>query len=92
MSLVSSDVTFVWCSYAPPNATAEDLTDHLTTTATLSYPVFILGDFNLPDINWATLTGTTSEQFLWEVAMFESNLWNPWLIHVATYYRPCTDK
>ena len=55
------DVTFCMV-YAPPNAMADyhkDLSDYLTTFASLPNPLFILGDFNLPDINWATLTDST---------------------------------
>jgi len=63
--------------YAPPNATADyhrDLNNYLTTTSTLSTSVFILGDFNLPDINWDTLTGISTISNNFCDCIFESNL------------------
>ena len=49
--------------YAPPNATVEyhtELTNYLATITSLSNPILIIGDFNMPDINWSTLTGCSA--------------------------------
>jgi len=63
--------------YAPANASADyhkDLTNYLVTITALPNPVFILGDFSLPDINWLTLTGTTLLSNEVCECVFESNL------------------
>jgi len=44
--------------YAPPNATVEYHSELINYLQTLPTQVVILGDFNLPDINWSTLTGS----------------------------------
>ena len=46
--------------YVPPNATVEyhnELINYLATITSLSNSILITGDFNMPDINWSTLTG-----------------------------------
>jgi len=47
------------------------LGNHIHTT--LPNPVFIIGDFNLPDIHWPTLTGATSISNNFCECIFESN-------------------
>ena len=54
--------------YNPPNASAEytqELINFLQLLPTDSSPVILMGDFNVPDINWSTLVGSThfSNQF-----------------------------
>ena len=97
-SFNDSDVIFCMV-YAPPNATADyhkDLSDYLATTTTLSNPVFILGDFNLPDINWATFTGRTLISNNFCDSIFESNFTQ--LVESPTHTcgnilaRPCVNK
>ena len=47
--------------YVPPNATAEyhaELVNYLATITSSPSPVLIFGDFNMPDVNWSTLTGS----------------------------------
>ena len=63
--------------YVPPNATVEyhtELINYLATITSSSSPVLITGDFNMPDINWSTLTGCslTSNNFC--EFIFQSNL------------------
>ena len=74
--LSNTDITS-YMVYAPLNASAEyhsDLVNYLNTITALSTPVLLLGDFNTPDINWSTLTGSsTAWNNLCEFA-FESNL------------------
>jgi len=63
--------------YAPPNASADyhkDLTNYLAIITALPNPIFILGDFNLSDINWLTLTGTTSISNEFCKCVIDSNL------------------
>ena len=76
---VSFDVTdATFCMvYSPPNATADyhtDLSNYLSTISAQSNPVFLLGDFNLPDINWDTLTGTSTISNNFCDCAFKSNL------------------
>ena len=76
VSFAEMDVTFCMV-YAPLNVTADyhkDISNYLTSTASLSTPVFILDDFNLPDINWATLTGSTLISNYSCEYIFKSNL------------------
>ena len=54
--------------YVPPNATTEyhaKLVNYLATITSSCSPVLIFGDFNMPDVNWSTLTGSmaTSNRF-----------------------------
>ena len=44
------------------------------TFASLPNPLFILSDFNLPDINWAALTGSTLISNNFYECIFQSNL------------------
>ena len=78
VSIFLSNTDITCCMvYVPPNASAEyhsDLVNYLNTITALSTPVLLLGDFNSPDINWSTLTGSsTASNNLCEFA-FESNL------------------
>ena len=54
--------------YNPPNASAEytqELINFLQLLPTDSSPLILMGNFNVPDINWLTLVGSThfSNQF-----------------------------
>jgi len=63
--------------YAPPNATIKyhtDLTNYLTTITSQSDPVIIFVDFNKPDINWFTLTGSSIASNNFCEVIFQSNL------------------
>ena len=56
------------------NSYYSDLVNYLNTISAHSAPVLLLGDFNSPDINWSTLTdSSTSLNNLCEF-IFESNL------------------
>ena len=59
VSLVHVPVVTCCMVHAPPNATAEyhtELDNYLATITSLPNPVIVFGDFNMPDINWSTLT------------------------------------
>ena len=76
ISISTTDITCCMI-YTPPNATTEyhrDLVKYLVTVAALSTPVLIFGDFNLPDINWTTLTGNSAVSNNFCEFVFESNL------------------
>jgi len=65
---------------APPNATAtyhSNLFNYLTTITVSPNPVLIVGDFNLPDINWLTFSGITSMSNNFCEFVFEPNLTQP---------------
>ena len=62
--------TIITCCmvYIPPNATTEyhaELVSYLANITSSPTPVFIFGDFNMPDVNWSTLNGSlaTSNRF-----------------------------
>jgi len=78
VSILLGNTEITCCAvYAPPNATSEyhrNLVDYLTTIAALSTPILLLGDFNLSDINWATLTGSSSASSNFCEFVFNSNL------------------
>ena len=63
--------------YAPPNATAEyyaELINYLETITSLPNQVMIFGDFNLPDTDWSTLTGSSLISNNFCEFIFQSNL------------------
>ena len=74
---VNDESSFVFCVvYVPPNSDTHyysHLLDYLTNL-TLAYNVFLLGDFNTPDINWATLSGQSTFSQSFCAFIFESNL------------------
>ena len=78
VSISTSNTDITCCMiYTPPNATTEyhrDLVKYLVTVAALSTPVLIFGDFNLPGINWTTLTGNSAVSNNFCEFVFESNL------------------
>ena len=58
----------IYLVYNPPNISAQysqELINFLQLLSTDSLPVILMGDFNVPDINWSTLVGSThfSNQF-----------------------------
>ena len=57
--------------YAPPNATVEYHRNYLQSLPT---QVVILGDFNMPDINWSTLSGSSTISNNFCKFIFRSNL------------------
>ena len=73
----SSKAPLVFCVvYVPPNPDyhyCSDLLDYLATLISV-HDVVLLGDFNVPDINWSTLSGqSTFSQLLCDF-IFQSNL------------------
>lgn len=47
--------------YVPPNphdAYYDSLFDYITGIANMSDTIILIGDFNFPDVNWATLSGS----------------------------------
>ena len=67
----------VCCHYIPPNLSMDDYSEYfqyLSDLANYQDPVIAMGDFNLPDINWATLTGSTAISNAFCDLVFELNL------------------
>jgi len=63
--------------YAPANAIVKyhtDLTNCQTTITSQSDPAIIFGSFNMPDINWSTLTGSLIASNNFYKFIFQSNL------------------
>ena len=63
--------------YAAPQSSVNyfnSCCDHLSNLISTGLPIIVVGDFNLPDINWTTLSGssTISNQFC--ECIFELNL------------------
>ncbi len=56
--------SFVLCLiYSPPNASDDyhsNLVKYLSSLQSYSSTTLILGDFNAPDINWSTLSGSST--------------------------------
>ena len=75
ISFRDSDIT-VCMAYVPSNSSAEhhsDLVIYLTTIIASSNAMLILGDFNLPGINWPTLSGDSPVSNNFCEFIFESN-------------------
>ena len=51
----------------------EPLFKHISDLCSGSSPVVILGDFNLPDINWNTLSGNSSLAYVFCDLVFKLN-------------------
>ena len=63
--------------YMPPNATTEyhaELVNYLATITSSSSPVLIFGNYNMPDVNWSTLTGSMATSNRFCDMVFNSNL------------------
>ena len=76
ISFSDSDIT-ICMAYVPSNSSAElhtDLVNYLSTITALSTPVLILGDFNLPDIDWPTLNSDSPVSNNFCEFVFESTL------------------
>ena len=46
--------------YLPPHCSNDYYNSFINTLCNLNNPVIIVGDFNFPDINWGTLTGSST--------------------------------
>jgi len=62
--LAKKDHTRFLCVYRPPNsdqlaAYTEKLCDLITVVCSVNYPVYVLGDFNYPDIEWNPVSAVT---------------------------------
>jgi len=62
--LSKKDHTRFLCVYRPPNsdqleAYTEKLCDLITVVCSVNYPVYVLGDFNYPDIDWNPVNAVT---------------------------------
>ena len=71
--------TIITCCmvYVPPNATTEyhaELVSYLANITSSLTPVFIFGDFNMPDVNWSTLNGSSATSNRFCDMVFNSNL------------------
>ena len=75
---ILSKFSFILCLvYLPPNSLVnvfDTLSTHVTNLCHKNLPIIILGDFNTPDINWDTLTGSSSQSNLFCDLVFHLNL------------------
>ena len=63
--------------YIPPNSSDtnhELLHSYLTNLVNESSPIILLGDFNLPDVNWATYSGSSPKSNKFCDLLFQLNL------------------
>ena len=63
----------VCCLYILPNSCGEYF-EYLTDLANGQDSVIVMGDFNLPDINWPTVTGSMAMSYAFCDLVFELNL------------------
>ena len=74
---ITKPVSLVLCVvYLPPNPCYNKCVDlcHYLSTLSNDNKVIILGDFNLPDINWHTLTGNTASSAKFCEFVYDNNL------------------
>ena len=75
---ILSKFSFILCLvYLSPNSLInvfDTLSTHITNLCHKNLPIIILGDFNTPDINWDTLTGSSSQSNLFCDLVFHLNL------------------
>ena len=65
------------CIYIPPNPNVhyfQSYISYLSNLATSHDPIIFLGDFNLPDINWSSLSCTSFNSTLFCDFVFQYNL------------------
>ena len=77
VELVFSRPIILCVIYIPPQSSNEYVNtcfNHIQSLVNDLHPVFILGDFNLPDINWHTLTGSTTNSKRFCELVFDNNL------------------
>ena len=75
---IYSKYSFILCLiYNPPNSDLSyffNLLDYLNNLLALNNKIILLGDFNLPDINWESLTGQFVSSNLFCDIVFKFNL------------------
>ena len=75
---IGSNLPLILCTvYVPPNPSDDyniSLLNYLTELCSSSANVIIAGDFNLPDINWFSLTGMSFFAKLFCEFVFDNNL------------------
>ena len=75
---IGSNLPLILCTvYVPPNPSDDyniSLLNYLTELCSSSANVIIAGDFNLPDINWFSLTGMSFFSKLFCEFVFDNNL------------------
>ena len=67
----------ICCVYVPPDSSVlyfSSLVNHLTEIVSSFTKCIIVGDFNLPDIDWSSLLGTSSLSNYFCEFVFDSNL------------------
>jgi len=80
VSVSLNDTVIICCMvYFLPNVSTDqfkDLISYLTTIMASNDPILILGDFDLPDINWQTLSGNSiaSDTFVSSFSTFNTFL------------------
>ena len=77
----------VCCVYSPPTVSLTTFTDTLSFLSNLAsdHNVLIIGDFNLPDLNWSTLSGSSVMSNLFCDFVFDYNLSQ--LVSVPTHIK-----
>ena len=75
--------------YIPPSATVQYFSDifvHLHYLfSSHKFPIFVVGDFNCPDLNWSTLTATSNKSSSLCDFMFDNNLLQLIIIDFPTH-------
>ena len=76
--LISTSNPFIICViYIPPNSSDtyhEQLHIYLTNLVNDSKPIILLGDFNFPDVDWATYSGSSPKANKFCDLLFQLNL------------------
>ena len=85
--LISTDQPFIISvAYIPPNSRDpyhDQLHNHFTNHANESKPIVLLGDFNYPDVDWATYSGSSPKANKFCDLLFQLNLCK--LVHKPTH-------
>jgi len=81
VTLKLSNPLTIGCIYLPPNAESNHtthlcsyLSDNLDLQNTTQHDIILVGDFNFPDINWATLSAHSPSSTSFCDFVFDSNL------------------
>lgn len=68
--------TYICCAYLPPSSPVSLYTDTILPLCSLPRPsrIILVGDFNLPDVDWPTLSSSSSNSISFCDLLFSLNL------------------